>query len=124
MSDAELKVASATLDADGSGSVSFSEFYAWFAAGGGGGGVSNTVDGLGELLSDDAESWSTQRSDYSRRTPPLTGRTERSRLGGPPSVASAGGRLGRRKRGPGSAARSTFVRVGTACPTKRTRRAR
>ncbi len=111
MSDADLKVASAALDADGSGSVSFSEFYAWFA---GRGGVSDAEDGL-HLLSDDG-SWSTgQRSDYyGQMTPPFTGRTERSRLGAPPSsVASAGGRsmAAGRKRGPRNAARTTFVKV-------------
>ncbi|CAN0441449.1 unnamed protein product, partial [Scytosiphon promiscuus] len=34
MTDAELKVVSASVDADGSGDISFSEFYAWFAGGG------------------------------------------------------------------------------------------
>ena len=31
MTDAELKVVAASVDADGSGDISFSEFYAWFA---------------------------------------------------------------------------------------------
>lgn len=118
MSDTDLRVASAALDADGSGSISFSEFYDWFA---GRGGVSDAVDAL-ELLSD-GSSWSTgQRSDYyGRTTPPLTSRTERSRLGGPPSsAASSAGRsmTGGRTWGPrgtGNVARSTFAKVLPPC---------
>lgn len=52
MSTPELKVASATLDADGSGDISFSEFYAWLAPrdgslDGGGGDDLSDVDGGG-----------------------------------------------------------------------------
>lgn len=45
VADAELKVASATMDADGSGDVSFDEFYAWFSrASGNEGGGDDTSD--------------------------------------------------------------------------------
>lgn len=87
VTDAELKVALASVDADGSGDVSFSEFYAWFARGGGGGG---DHDGLDEMMSDV---------------------DTRSQLSGP-SVVSPGSRsTAVVKRGLQNAARSTFVKV-------------
>lgn len=90
VSGAELKVALAGVNADGSGDVSFSEFYAWFASGGGGGGGDN--DGLDDMsMMSDAE----------------TARSQRSR----PSAVSPGRRSAGTNRGIRNAARTTFVQV-------------
>ena len=56
MTDAELKVVSANVDADGSGDISFSEFYAWFAGGTGidkavSGGADERAEGVGSVVS-------------------------------------------------------------------------
>ena len=89
VTDAELKVALASVDADGSGDVSFSEFYAWFDGSGGGGGDYDN-GGLGDTM-----------SDFDTR----------SQLSGP-STASAGrpSSVGA-SRGLRNAARATFVKV-------------
>lgn len=50
LTEAELKVAVASLDVDGIGEISFAEFYAWFAGDGAsssGGGGSNDEIGSG-----------------------------------------------------------------------------
>lgn len=83
VTDAELKVALASVDADGSGDVSFSEFYVWFA------GIGDDNDGLDDMMSD-AET--------------------RSQVSGV-SVASPGRKSAGAKRGIGNAARTTFVKV-------------
>lgn len=112
MTDAELKVASACVDADGSGDVSFSEFYAWYTGTDGGGGsgygdVGGNINGsvVGEMaMMSDVES----QGQQSRRKEASTTPDERSRsnLSSSPGRRSAG-----MKGGLKSAARTTFVKV-------------
>lgn len=54
MTEADLKVAFASLDADGSGDITFSEFYAWFdgESADDAGGVGDTFDALAGVASD------------------------------------------------------------------------
>lgn len=87
VSDAELKVALASVDADGSGDVSFSEFYAWFAGNGAG-------DDVGSL-DDDMMSVADTRSELSGFSAASPGR-----------LSAVGASRGLR-----NAARTTFVKV-------------
>lgn len=87
VTEAELKVVLASVDADGSGDVSFSEFYAWFSGGGlGGGGGGGDKDGLDDSI---------------------------SQLSGPSAASPGRQSAAGRKRGLRSAARTTFVKVCT-----------
>lgn len=117
MTDAELKVASASVDADGSGDVSFSEFYAWFngtdshgfGGGGGGGSVGDNGSVVGEIdmmISDDAESRGQGGSSSSCRTRASISPSVSNMSGSSPLRRPAG-----MKGGLKNSARATFVKV-------------
>lgn len=115
MTDAELKVASASIDADGSGDIRFSEFYGWFTGtnGGGGGGYGGGCGDYGNVVGDsvmmsDAES----RGQHSYRTAASATPSGRSRLDMAPSpIRRPAGMKGRLR----NAAGGTFVKVHATC---------
>lgn len=109
ITDAELKVTSAAVDADGSGEVSFSEFYAWFGGGGfHGGGDYGGGDAFGcrGMTSDTSDNWS-RRSGRSLST-------ARSEMDESTAALTSGHRSAEGKGGLRRKARTNFVKVVTA----------
>lgn len=108
ITDAELKVTSAAVDADGSGEISFSEFYAWFGVGGfHGGGDYGGGDAIGfrGMTSDTSENWS--------RLSSRSLSTARSGMDESTAALTSGYRSAEGNRGLRHTARTTFVKVTT-----------
>lgn len=101
MTEADLNVAAAALDADGSGDVSFSEFYGWFTRAGG-----DNADGDDDTITEAGESRSNQ--------PGTRG------IGGRDWPRKAGA-AGTGRKGITGAMRSTFVKVKLGWPRWDTR---
>lgn len=118
MTDAELRVALSGVDADGSGDVNFSEFYAWFMGdvGFGGGEISSVYGYDRDEASEFAETKGSDTGGVSHRSgssraPSLAGSRVSELSTATALTAMPGRQSARGSRGLRNAARTTFVKV-------------